>query len=362
MRPAILSIALAVTVMTWASNVQARTAACPCSNPCPCAPCTCGGGKSSSPKSPTNKTPTNRSGSGDNKANKPATEEGHRTTTSADHPKHHEARHEHGGHDHRDHGHSGGSVGVDVGVSADFSVIGRRTAEPDPFAAGPGPQPVGHTEFKTKAPIKPSGNNPKDPFKAVQLTGERAKEENKPAGPVNVDNDRPAPGPVINRGDDPPPTGERGKEGNSPPGMATGVDDGLPPPALTEKDCARLRNRLLALLAAYKKTLAQLDKADGALEQLEGQAWDANNKISEGYEDQSIGLIEEGRDDWKQIDKEWSPAVKQYRSDFDAAAKAHADLVQQRAAFQRMCPGVAAPEILDLPEKQKHDMPEEYGR
>ena len=80
--------------------------------------------------------------------------------------------------------HSGGGVGVGVGMDTtiDLGGIGRRTAEPDPFAVPAGPQPVAaHTEQKEKPPAKKRSEVVKtNPFADVQLTGEQAKEQSRP--------------------------------------------------------------------------------------------------------------------------------------------------------------------------------------
>jgi hypothetical protein len=78
----------------------------------------------------------------------------------------------------------------------------------------------------------------------------------------------------------------------------------------------------------------------------------ADNELS----DES--LVREGREDWKYIEKEWDPALKRYETGFDKITKAHDDLVRERADLQRMCPGVAPPEIPDVPEKHAFKAPE----
>jgi len=77
--------------------------------------------------------------------------------------------------------HGGGGVGVGVGATIDLGGIGRRTAEPDPFAVPAGPQPVAaHTEQKEKPPAKKRSEVAKtNPFADVQLTGEQAKEQSR---------------------------------------------------------------------------------------------------------------------------------------------------------------------------------------
>jgi len=183
--------------MLAASNVLARTAACPCSNPCPCAPCKCGGGKSSSSKPPSNKsgsdttekpktgtakTETPKTGTGTSKTDTPKTEPRHADTTS--HGKHSQTRHEHGGHDH-----GGGGVGVGVDVSVDLSGVGRRTAEPDPFAVSGGGVPTtktAHIPEKQKSKTTQREVTTGDPFNGVTLTGKEAKGDIPPPNVINV--------------------------------------------------------------------------------------------------------------------------------------------------------------------------------
>jgi hypothetical protein len=282
------------------------------------------------------------------------TQPGKSTTSKGE--SYHEGKHEHGGH--------GSHTEVGVGVNIDLSGIGQRRAEPDPFAVSAGPQPVtARTDEKPKKPTKPREVAKTDPFTSVQLTGERAKEENSPPGPINVsDGDRPIAPPPGNQNGNVPPTGAQTRNSTNPPSGNDSLDDGLPPPPLTEKDCARQRNRLLALLAAYDKEFDRLSTANAELFGLGQEAWEANNKINEGYEDQSLLLISQGRDEWEHIEKEWGPAQQRYDAEFDAATKAHGNLIVQRAAFQRMCPGVAPPEIPDVPKRSHYQLPEPYER
>ncbi len=200
-------------------------------------------------------------------------------------------------------------------------------------------------------------------FEKIELATEKAKGlekaegGNPPAGNTfNVDNQQnqvPVPQTKENPGKD-----GQSPQASPPPGKS---DDGLPPPTVTDKQCGVLRNNLDALLAKYNKALKELSNADLKVYQLAEAGGEANQKIDEGYQDQSIQLIEDGRDEWKQIYKEWGPALRRYRLAYEEATKAHDELVNRRAAFQRMCPGVPAPEIPELPQKEKYELPDEYG-
>jgi hypothetical protein len=158
-RDLVLSCAIATALCLSTTSVLGKTASCPCS-PCKCSPCTCGG-------------------SGSSKGG-----------------KHHDK--EHG------HGHSGSSVSV--GGTVDLGVIGHRSSEPDPFAAGGGEKPVAHTQEKKTA--KKPEQSTATTFDKVELTSEKAKDtdsSDKPpgteggqtfnGGAVNVSNDTPTPGP-----------------------------------------------------------------------------------------------------------------------------------------------------------------------
>jgi len=130
----IISVAIAATAFVLAGDAFARTASCPCGATCPCAPCTCGAGGSKG-------------------------------------GKHHEKE---GGHEHG---------GVGVGVNVDLSRVGQQKPEGDPFATSGGTTSQTHERSKTKT--KESGTTT-DPFNDVKVTGDKAKEENNPPGPINI--------------------------------------------------------------------------------------------------------------------------------------------------------------------------------
>ena len=193
MRTNLIIAAAVAGSLLIAGTAFAKTASCPCS-PCKCGVCTCGGGGGGGGnKSHTGGGDKGKTGGGD----KGKSGEGGKTVSKGhDGGGHHEGRGHHDGH-----GHGGGSVGV--GISVDLSGIGRRSAEPDPFAAGGGPQPVAHTEEKPVAKTKTRG--PELPrttgFEDVKLTGQEAKAQPTPGGPINVaDNepDRPPSPPAEN--------------------------------------------------------------------------------------------------------------------------------------------------------------------
>jgi hypothetical protein len=122
-----------------------------------------------------------------------------------------------------------------------------------------------------------------------------------------------------------------------------------------------LYNNLLALLARYQKALDEISRAETKLIQLQGDAESANQDIAEGYEDQNLGLMGRGDDLWKEVYKDWPAAMKRYKGAFETAVKTRDDLVGQRTAFQRMCPGIEPPQIPDLPEKEDFRLPPEAG-
>ena len=329
MRPrAVLSlVAIIASLLVPSDNAFGKTASCPC-NPCTCSPCTCGEGS---------------------KGGKHNEKEAHRETEGhREKAEHHDEERHHDKEGHHEHG------GVGVGINVDLSHVGERQAEPNPFAVGGG-EPVAHTQEKTSKPHPPKSTP--TTFDKIDLTSKKAKDLEQPGRTINVsDNDQSAP--------PPPPADRQTKEANNPPAPSPSQptvsdDDGLPPPRLTERDCGTLRNNLLALLAKYKKALARVNDADYELDSLEQEAWEANNKLSEGYEGQSLTLIDQGREEWDRISKEWGPANRHYNAAFDTATKAYNDFVEARSAFQRMCPGVAPPEIPHLPEKKNHQDPEE---
>src|SRR5438270_1649344 len=341
MRALLLFIAVGASILLSTGNVLARTAACPC-NPCPCAPCTCGEGKGGSSKPPTRKSEPGHTEQP--KSAGPKTESG-KSEPTKDHAGHHEAKKERG------HSHGGGGVGV--GISVDLSGIGQRRSEPDPFAAPGGPPRMSEHREENPVPVKKTQQVPKtDPFAYVSLTGPQAKEENSPPGPINVGNNElnpPQPGIAATPAPQTPLAG---------PPKSTGRTIAKD----TSPDCVDRYKRITDLLAEYQTLFEQLEKADGDAEQLEGEAWDANNKLSEGYEDQSLSLIGEGRDQWKQIDKEWGPTMRKYETAFDRATRAHDTLVGERSAFEKNCPGYARiPEVPERPEKRHLEEPEPFG-
>jgi len=159
-----ISVVVAAVITLFAANQTfARTANCPC-HPCPCSPCTCG--ESSGSKS--------SSGSGGKSAQPPDTGKSVSKPTDSGVSKHHESTAEKGHHHEHEHGHHGSHVGVGVGANIDLSGVGRRSAEPDPFAVGGG-QPVVQTEDKPERP-KTKRETPKtNYFDQVTLTGQQAK-------------------------------------------------------------------------------------------------------------------------------------------------------------------------------------------
>jgi len=166
------------------ADASGKTPACPC-NPCPCSPCTCGGGGGSKSKPST----PQKSAPGKNTSTKAPSS---KTETAKTTSKHHE------GGKGKHHGDSGGAVGVGVGVNVDLGGIGQRRAEPDPFAVG-GP-PVPQTQERPEKP-KPKKTEPElvktNPFTDVELTGEQAKGDIEPPGPINVSDDASAVPPTV---------------------------------------------------------------------------------------------------------------------------------------------------------------------
>lgn len=152
-----------------AAPIFARTASCPCSNPCPCSPCTCGGGGGG------------KSGSGGGGKSK-TTEGGGDKTVS----KHHE-----GGSDKshgrergregrgREHGHGGAGISVYIPEG-----LGARPPEGDPFAVGR--PPTGQTQEKTKTKKPEKEVSKSNPFDYINLNRKEAKGEIKPNEVVNV--------------------------------------------------------------------------------------------------------------------------------------------------------------------------------
>lgn len=180
MRSLVLSIPIAASILVWST----AAIACPCS-PCTCSPCTCDGmSKSKGQKPKSAKAPPPE------KPRNTKTEPGrHTTPTGGKRESHHKSKEGHGGHS----SHADVSVGVDI----DLSGIGRRYAEPDPFAVS-GPPPMPHTQEKPERPKTKERQHEitksADPFSNVSLTGPRAKDENAPPpGSINTSDDTETP-------------------------------------------------------------------------------------------------------------------------------------------------------------------------
>jgi hypothetical protein len=122
-------VALVANLFIFGDRLFAKPAGCPCS-PCKCSPCTCGGGKG----------------------------------------KHH-------------HDHEGARVGG--GANIDLGGVGQRKGEPDPFATSGG-STTARTEEKPKTKRHEHDVVGSDPFTNVSLTGQQAKGDTKPPGPINV--------------------------------------------------------------------------------------------------------------------------------------------------------------------------------
>lgn len=84
---------------------------------------------------------------------------------------------------------------VGVGVNVDLGGVGRRKAEADPFAVPVESSTTSRSEGKkAKKPVKESGSG--NTFAHIQLTGEKAKDENNPPGPINISDNVPSSSPA----------------------------------------------------------------------------------------------------------------------------------------------------------------------